>query len=173
MERIQQFIFLIYLLICIYTDLRYRKVYNSVTFPATFLGFLLNFIVNGKAGLMNSLYGFLFGFFFLLIFFILGGVGAGDVKFLSGAGALGGFKIVSIGTLYGAILGGVYVLLLIVIRKRIKQTIKNLVTLFLLIIVHREKESYLFIKEPLKVPYVVFLALGILLKWIGQKSQFT
>ena len=66
-------------LICCITDLKSRKIYNKILFPALVLGVGINIFNQGWQGLFTSAQGFLLGLGLLLIPFILG-MGAGDVK---------------------------------------------------------------------------------------------
>ena len=49
---------------CVFTDLRFRKVYNAATLAAVILGFGANYIYFGFAGLKISLLGLTAGFLF-------------------------------------------------------------------------------------------------------------
>ena len=96
-------------------DIKYRKIPNWFTFPAMLTGVVLNLIFNLE-GWYLSLLGLVVGFLILLIPFILGGIGAGDVKLLMALGAfLGVGKIISVGLCCG-IAGGVLSLLAIVLQ---------------------------------------------------------
>ena len=69
-------------------DLRSRRVPNRLTLPAMLAGLGLHWAAGGSAGLWFSLAGLLTGFGLLILFYVLGGMGAGDVKLLAAAGAL-------------------------------------------------------------------------------------
>ena len=69
------------------TDLRAFKVYNALTFPMILAGPFASACLGGWAGLQASLLGAALGFVTLAVCFALGGVGAGDVKLLTGVGA--------------------------------------------------------------------------------------
>ncbi|MEO0253837.1 MAG: A24 family peptidase [candidate division WOR-3 bacterium] len=78
-------------IISVYTDLKYGKIFNKLTFPFFFTGFLYNFMFKGFSGLVSSFIGFLVSFIPFFIFFQLGGVGGGDVKLLAGIGSWVGY----------------------------------------------------------------------------------
>jgi len=78
------------LLISLYTDIVERKIYNWTTIPAAVLGVILNFLADGAPGLKTSLMGLLTGLAVFLLPFLLGGMGAGDVKLMGAIGALKG-----------------------------------------------------------------------------------
>lgn len=108
---------LMVLLICLITDLKSRKIYNKVLFPTLALAFIGHFIISGWAGLSTTFLGFLLGLAILLIPFLLGGMGAGDVKLLAVIGALKGSTFVLTTAIYMALVGGVIALVIILIKK--------------------------------------------------------
>lgn len=96
-------------------DLRYQKIPNWFTFPAMLIGVILNLILNLE-GWYLSLLGLLTGLLILLIPYILGGIGAGDVKLLMALGAfLGVEKIIPVGLCSG-VAGGVLSLLALLLQ---------------------------------------------------------
>jgi prepilin peptidase CpaA len=108
---------IIVLLICLITDLKSRKIYNNVLFPTLVLAFVGNFMISGWSGLSASFLGFLLGLAILLIPFLLGGMGAGDVKLLAVIGALKGSAFVFSAAIYMALVGGIIALVIILIKK--------------------------------------------------------
>jgi prepilin peptidase CpaA len=68
-------------------DLRTRKIPNYLTFGAALAGLAYNLAVSGWGGLGDGLLGLLLGFGFLILPYIMGGMGAGDVKALAALGA--------------------------------------------------------------------------------------
>ncbi|MBU8914609.1 A24 family peptidase [Bacillus sp. FJAT-29953] len=160
----------IVLIICLITDIKSRKILNKVTIPAIILGFAYSVITNGFQGLLFSGKGFLVGLILLLIPFILGGMGAGDVKLMAAIGALMGTEFVFYSFIYTALIGGVIGLLLIIKNKGfitlVKSSLFNL--LFLRsnlgeIIISQDK------KGSVSFPYGVAIVLGTLcaLVWGG------
>ena len=87
-------------------DLARRKIPNWLTFGLMGLGLVMGFIAGGLEGLADSLQGLLLGGALLFIPFLLGGMGAGDVKLLAAIGALKGSSFVLRAFLYGALAGG-------------------------------------------------------------------
>jgi len=88
--------------IAVFTDWREHKIYNKLLAPAFFTALLLHTFHGGISGLTNSLLGTATGFVLLLIPYLMGGMGAGDVKLLAVIGAFGGASFVLTSLLYGA-----------------------------------------------------------------------
>lgn len=107
---------LIVLLICLITDLKSRKIYNKVLFPTLVIAFIGHFMISGWAGVGTAALGFLLGLAILLIPFLLGGMGAGDVKLLAVIGALKGSTFVFTTAIYMALVGGIIALVIILIK---------------------------------------------------------
>ncbi|SES16593.1 prepilin peptidase CpaA [Gracilibacillus ureilyticus] len=116
---------LIILAICVITDLRSRKIYNKVVFPALLITFFYQFVTGGWESLSHSFIGFLIGFSLLLIPYFLGGIGAGDVKLLGLIGAMKGGMFVFQSFIYIALIGAVIALFVLFIRRDFWKSIYN------------------------------------------------
>ncbi|MDQ0351314.1 prepilin peptidase CpaA [Alkalibacillus filiformis] len=116
----------IVLLICLVTDLKERKIYNKVLLPAFVAALLLNSFFYGLSGLGDALLGSLIGFAILLIPYLMGGMGAGDVKLLAVIGAFQGPIFVVVTAIYMALLGGLVGLAMLIFRKGLIQRVRNL-----------------------------------------------
>ncbi len=97
------------------TDVRSSKIPNIITFPLASIGLIIHGISDGVEGVLFSLEGLALGFGLLLIFYMLGGMGAGDVKLLSAVGAIIGPYDVFIAFLMTSCLGGLYAVGLMVL----------------------------------------------------------
>ena len=93
--------------IAVFTDWREHKIYNKLLVPAFFTALLLHTFQGGISGLTSSLLGAGMGFVLLLLPYLMGGMGAGDVKLLAVIGAFGGAPFVLTSFLYGAVIGGI------------------------------------------------------------------
>lgn len=120
-----EFLLLGVLIICFITDITRRKIYNKVLFPGIVMAFLLNGILFGWSGFTTSLLGFVTGFLILLIPYLIGGMGAGDVKLLAFIGAVQGAGFVLMTALFMALIGGVVGLWMIVRRGRMVEGLKR------------------------------------------------
>ncbi|MEW5920462.1 MAG: prepilin peptidase [Bacillota bacterium] len=114
------------LLICLYTDLRQRRIYNKVIFAAILLGFMLSFHAHGASGLLQSVEGFLLGAGLLLLPFAAGGMGAGDLKLLATIGLYKGAVFTFHVFLLAAVLGGVFAVLLLLRRRKLIAVLKDI-----------------------------------------------
>ena len=101
------FLIVCFLFLATASDIRTRRIPNRLTFPAAAVGVILNTYQSGWEGCIMSVAGLALGMAFLLVPYMMGGMGAGDVKMLGALGALGGPKIISYGFIFGAILGGI------------------------------------------------------------------
>jgi prepilin peptidase CpaA len=88
-------------------DLRTRRIPNLVTFPSALLAIIYHSALNGPPGAWHGVLGWLSGLALFLPFYLLRGMGAGDVKLLAALGAwLGAGRAVWI-AIFGSIAGGV------------------------------------------------------------------
>jgi prepilin peptidase CpaA len=101
------------LLVSLITDLRSRKILNIVTIPAILAGMGYHMVTSGFNGFIYSGKGLLIGFALLMIPFVLGGIGAGDVKLLAAIGSLKGTAFVFSSFLYTALIGGAVSIIII------------------------------------------------------------
>lgn len=103
------------------TDLWKFKVYNWLTLPLLLSGLIYQACTGGLSGLAGSLGGVLLGFGVLLPFFLLGGMGAGDVKLMAAVGAWAGAPFTFGLFLISSLATGVYASSLIVLGRTWRQ----------------------------------------------------
>ncbi|MDP4085048.1 MAG: prepilin peptidase [Bacillota bacterium] len=152
---------MILLFICVMTDIRKRKIYNAVLFPFLLVGITIHTVTAGLLGLSSSLLGGLVGLGILLIPYLLGGMGAGDVKLLAVIGALKGMTFVFMAAINMALAGGAIALLILLFRKGMKKSLFQFIT-YIHGIRHGVKIPLMFDREGLKTtyPYGIAIALG-------------
>lgn len=93
--------------VAVATDVSARRIPNWLTMPAAAAALVVHGAVLGWPGAWHALGGLVLGLAMFLPFFLLGGMGAGDVKLLAALGAwLGPADVVWV-ALYAAIAGGV------------------------------------------------------------------
>ncbi len=146
-----------------YWDIKYRKIPNWLTFPAMLLGVILNLTFNYRTWYF-SLLGLLVGFLFFLLPFILGGIGAGDVKLLMALGAFLGMKPIILVGLCSGIAGGLLSLLELLVQDGFIRTKHRLILLVTSIwdkdirqIVLRANQT-----SKLTIPYGLAIFIGLL-----------
>lgn len=144
-----------------YTDAKSRKILNLATFPSIVLGIGFYTITDGVPGLWFSLLGMIVGFMILFIPYLIGGIGAGDVKMLAAIGALGGWPFAVAAFLWAAIFGGLYALFLVIKHNQFKLVMKRLV--YLRLFVKSDMGSVALKSGSLQtsLPYGVAIALGV------------
>ncbi len=152
-------------------DVKARRIPNYLTFGTALAGLGFQTGMHGWAGLAGGLGGLALGFALLIGFYILGGMGAGDVKALAALGAwLGPQKTFEL-FIFMAIFGGLLSIALLWWRGHLWSTLgRGLVSLknwflnYLLLRPHRSLK-----REPVAnpvspaggIPYAVALAAGM------------
>jgi prepilin peptidase CpaA len=107
------------------TDLRSRRVPNLLTFGAAALGFAYWATRSGWSGLGWSLGGWAAGLAVFLPFFLLRGIGGGDVKLVAALGAwLGPIHALWVGA-FAALAGGPLALVVAASRGSLRQAFTN------------------------------------------------
>jgi len=87
-------------------DLARRRISNWIPCAAFVGGLAAQFLAHGWRGVGSGLLGSLAGFLVFLIFYVLGGMGGGDVKLMAGFGAVLGVKKLLEAALWTAACGG-------------------------------------------------------------------
>ena len=108
------------------TDILKFKVYNVLTLPLLVSGLLYHGVVGGPPQLLGSVLGLVLGGGVLMIFYLMGGMGAGDVKFMAAIGAWLGLVLTFYVFLASAIAAGIYALVLIFAYGSLRETFVNL-----------------------------------------------
>jgi prepilin peptidase CpaA len=96
------------------TDLWKFKVHNLLTLPLLLSGLLYHAWVGGLPGLGASAVGALFGFLILFLFYLMGGIGGGDVKLLAAVGAWLGLPLTFFVFIVTSLAAGIYAVALLV-----------------------------------------------------------
>jgi prepilin peptidase CpaA len=87
-------------------DVSRRRVSNWTSGGAVIGGLIVHSVQKGWSGALHSLLGAVIGFSVFLIFYLLGGMGGGDVKLMAGFGALLGNSRILPAALLTAVSGG-------------------------------------------------------------------
>ncbi|BBD08119.1 A24 family peptidase [Desulfovibrio ferrophilus] len=108
MDALHYIILTFILLIATVTDLRERRIPNKLTYPAMLLALCWHYVMTGADGLVFASIGLAAGFGTMLIPFLMGYMGAGDVKLMAVAGAFLGPAGALKAFLFTSLVGGVY-----------------------------------------------------------------
>jgi prepilin peptidase CpaA len=147
------------------TDLRWQKIPNWLTYPAVPIAILLHWMIAGNHAALLSLAGAALGLGILLPFVLLGGLGGGDWKLV---GALGSFfgpqRLVPI-FLLTLMISGIMAIALILWKRRLGQTFRNLGHMTVALFKFRSPGAELTIDNPetAKVPFGIAAAIAVLL----------
>src|SRR5260370_22878801 len=95
-------------------DLAHRRVSNWICGAALLAGLALHIASDGWRGGVSALLGAIAGFGVFLIFYLLGGMGGGDIKLMAGFGAGLGVNRLLEAALWTAACGGILAALPIV-----------------------------------------------------------
>ena len=147
-------------------DLRTRRIPNYLTLGTAAAGLAYNYMSHGLSGLADGFLGMLLGFVCLILPYLLGGMGAGDVKALAALGAWLGPKLTAFLFCYMGIAGGVLAVGYLVWQGILWQKIKDGWVFLLNLILCRPAGP----PRPMSpagltegIPYGVAIALGMLI----------
>ena len=158
------------LAICCYTDLKERKILNTIVLPAMVLALFLQFVQQGGAGALFGGTGILVGIALLFIPFALGGIGAGDVKLLGVVGAFKGAGFAFKVFLVAAIIGGIISFALLLKEKRLRESLSNIgkaLKVFLFSCFRLFNLNKLDQENIVAIPYGIAIALGAIACLVG------
>ena len=111
------------------TDVRSRRIPNVLTFSAAVAAVLVHGAVSGWAGVGTSMAGWAAGAALFMPFFLLGGMGGGDVKLLAAIGAWLGPREAIWLAIYASMAGGAVALIVALSHGYLKVALRNVWTL--------------------------------------------
>lgn len=146
------------------TDLRWRRIPNWLTYPTIPSAVLLHAVASGWSGAKLSLLGAALGLGLLLPFVLLRSLGGGDWKLVGGLGAFFGPQRLIQVLLVTLLINGLMALILIIWRRRIRQTLRNLARMSAAILRFHLPGDDLTIDNPqaAKVPFGIAAAIAVL-----------
>jgi prepilin peptidase CpaA len=151
---------------CASTDLAKGKLYNGVTLPAVGIGLALAFILDARTTgfptLITAAEASAVGGGLILLLYLLGGMGAGDVKLMAAVGALApSVAFVLVTLVYTALVGAAIAIGVLIWQGRLLAGLKSSARTFF---TFRSKTSEG--APPLTVPYGVAIGIGTVWAWM-------
>ena len=136
-------------------DLARRRISNWIPVTAAAAGVGIHIYANGWKGALSAALGLAAGFFVFLIFYLLGGMGGGDVKLMAGFGAIVGIERLLPAALWTAGIGGMIACAVLAVRacRRWRRAGSNAVEA-----AETEREK--------SIPYAPAIAMGALLSLV-------
>ncbi|QGY38847.1 prepilin peptidase [Pseudodesulfovibrio cashew] len=120
------------LLVATITDLKSQKIHNWLTFPLMLTGLIAHTVHGGLDGLALSAGGFALGLGLMIVPFLMGMMGAGDVKLMAGIGAWLGVEATFTAFLFTCLAGGIYAIAVLLMNfAQFKAVMANLWGTFL------------------------------------------
>jgi prepilin peptidase CpaA len=107
------------------TDIRARKIPNLLTFPAIVTAMGYHVATTGLQGFFFSAGGMMLGIALFIMLYMMGGMGAGDVKLMGAVGAALGPKGVFMATILTGIVGGIYAIIVLIKHTTVKTLIRR------------------------------------------------
>ncbi len=145
------------------TDLKTRTIPNAMVMIGTGMGLILNIWMSGAAGLKQSALGAVAGFCVFLPFFLLRGMGAGDVKLMGALGSCLGPLAILQTALAASFAGAAFAVAAAVRHGALRSTFLNtgrLLRSWLTRGPRPSKELSLDNPRALKIPYALPIAAG-------------
>lgn len=153
-------------------DVRVRRIPNVLTFGATAAALGVRLALGGTAGLLDGAAGWLVGLVLLLPFFVLRGLGGGDVKLLAAFGACLGPGTAFWAGMYGMIAGGLFALVLALAHGALGRALGNvslLLTHWRVVGVGPVSGMTLEDSRSLRLAYALPLSCGLMVAlWLGK-----
>ena len=148
-----------------WTDWRSRRIPNWLTVPGLVLGIAVNLWLHGWPGAKASLLGAGLGLALLLPFVLIRSLGAGDWKFVGALGAFLGPENLLTVLLLGILVNGLMALIMIVRKKRLRETLRNLGRMLAAFLTMHLPGPDLTLDNPdlVKVPFGVAVAIAVVL----------
>jgi prepilin peptidase CpaA len=164
------------------TDIWKFKVYNLLTFPLAASGLLYHAFHGGAPALAGSFLGAFVGFALMIVLYAMGGMGAGDVKFVTAIGVWLGVPLTLYVMTAGCIAAGVYALVLLVSAPSLKETMLNLQILWIRLVclgrhIGSEDRVEAEVKRPDRrrrlIPFSAMMGIGLAatLVWLWSQSD--
>jgi len=145
------------------TDIMSGRIPNWLTYTAIVLGLVLRAVSGGWKSCLDGVGAGLVGGGIFLVFFLVRGMGAGDVKLMTAVGVWTGLSRLPAVMIATALAGGILALGLMVLRKQALKTLRNVGSIFRFHAVSGltpHPEINLQNPQALRLPYALAIAAG-------------
>lgn len=149
--------------IAVCCDIKWRRIPNVLVFSGLIIGLIFQYFTGGWPLIFEAVKGLGIGVGLLFIPFLLGGMGAGDVKLLGLVGALQGPVFVFNTFIWMALWGGLIAVIYMIINGRLQLWLGRLIAVFYT--PWQYKMALLKDKSPevkVTIPYGVAIGLGVI-----------
>ena len=148
-----------------WTDWRSRRIPNWLTVPGLLIGIAANSWLRGWPGTKDGLLGAGLGLLLLLPFVWIRALGAGDWKFVGALGAFLGPQNLLTVLLLGVLVNGLMALIMVIRKKRIRQTARNMGRMLAALLSIHLPGPDLTLDNPdlVKVPFGVAVAIAVVI----------
>ncbi len=163
--QIADYVLIVVLVVAVYSDLRFRKVWNWLTFSAIIVGLPLAWCASGVPGLVVSLKGLGLMLLVGLVGYFTGFIGAGDSKLLAGIGSLAGVSSVGWILAISAVAGGVMALAMMAIKYGTKHALGRIGKGFSQMAAVRSAYAGAVDEKRTRLPYSIAIALAAI-SWL-------
>ena len=143
-----------------YTDIRYRRIFNALTYSGVVTGLALN-ATGGVRTFLQSVEGVLMGVGLLIFVAFCGHIlGGGDIKLLMAIGALQGPVFLGWALLYTALAGGVLALAVSLYRGVLRQAMRRVGATFYMRFALNEPMGFQETGKGARLPYAIAIGAG-------------
>lgn len=165
MDIIRNIILFIILILAAYDDLRYGKIRNAITLPATLNGVIIEIIQTSYKGLLTEAKALSVMFAIVFLLYLFGFIGAGDGKLLLAITALKGLPF-SLGVTIYAILIGALISVYYNLKDKSfsdswKRFVNNIKEIFLTMKINKTTE-----KAKIPVKFAIAIFIGTAVEWV-------
>src|SRR6516164_5718592 len=146
-------------------DMRARRIPNWLTYGSLLAGLAFRTILEGWRGLGQGAAGILAGGGIFFLFYLVRGMGAGDVKLMAAVGAWTGVRQAVVVMIATAVAGGSLGVVYMVFYRRVGSTVRNigeLIRFHLTSGIRPHPEVSLSGPGSIRVPYGLAIAMGTL-----------
>ncbi len=145
------------------TDVQWGRIPNWLTYAAIATGLALRALAGGWRSCLDGLAAGLIGGGVFFVFFLVRGMGAGDVKLMTAVGVWSGMRQLPAVMIATALAGGILALGYMLVHKQASSTLRNVGSLFryhILSGLTPHPEINLQNPQALRVPYALAIAAG-------------